>query len=45
VVAILKMATPNFYRLPFLKWPPQYQANSTLPDFNAISHVGRLGCP
>jgi hypothetical protein len=22
----------NFYRLPFLKWPPQYHTNSTLPD-------------
>jgi hypothetical protein len=35
----------NFYRTPFSKWPPQYHTNSTLPDFNAISHVGRLWCP
>jgi hypothetical protein len=33
----------NFYWSPFLKCPPQYHTNSTLPDFNAISHVGRLG--
>jgi hypothetical protein len=39
------LPTKNFYRLPFLKWPPQYHTNSTLPDFNAISHVGRLWCP
>jgi hypothetical protein len=35
----------NFYRTPFSKWPPQYHTNSTLPNFNAISHVGRLWCP
>ena len=35
----------NFYRSPFLKWPPQYRTNSTLSDFNAISYVGRLWCP
>ena len=34
----------NFYQSPFLKWPPQYHTNWTLPDFNAISHVGRLWC-
>ena len=39
--AILK----NFYRSPFLKWPPQYRTNSTLSEFNAISYVGRLWCP
>ncbi len=35
----------NFYRSPFLKWPPQYRTNSTLSDFNAISYVSRLSCP
>jgi hypothetical protein len=35
----------NFYRSPFLKWPPQYRTNSTLFDFNEISYVGRLWCP
>jgi hypothetical protein len=30
----------NFYRSPFLKWPPQYHTNSTLSDFNNISYVG-----
>jgi hypothetical protein len=35
----------NFYRSPFLKWPPQYHTNSTLFDFNEISYVGRLWCP
>jgi hypothetical protein len=35
----------NFYRSPFLKWPPQYRTNSTLFDFNDISYVGRLWCP
>ena len=34
----------NFYRSPFLKWPPQYRTNSTLSDFNAISYVDRLWC-
>jgi hypothetical protein len=34
----------NFYRSPFSKWPPQYHTNSTLSDFNDISHVGRLWC-
>ena len=35
----------NFYRSPFLKWPPQYRTNSTLSDFNDISYVDRLWCP
>jgi hypothetical protein len=35
----------NFYRSPFLKWPPQYHTNSTLSNFNDISYVGRLWCP
>ena len=39
------LTSKNFYRLPFLKWPPQYRTNSTLSDFNDISHVGRLWCP
>jgi hypothetical protein len=32
----------NFYRSPFLKWPPQYRTNPTLSDYNDISYVGRL---
>jgi hypothetical protein len=35
----------NFYRSPFLKWPPQCRTNSTLSDFNDISYVGRSWCP
>ena len=35
----------NFYRSPFLKWPPQYHTNPTLSDFNNISYVDRLWCP
>jgi hypothetical protein len=27
----------NFYRSPFLKWPPQYRTNSTLFDFNVLN--------
>jgi hypothetical protein len=29
----------NFYRSPFLKWPPQYRTNPTLSDYNDISYV------
>ena len=39
------LASNNFYRSPFSKWPPQYRTNSTLSDFNNISYVGRLWCP
>ena len=28
------LTSKNFYRSPFLKWPPQYRTNSTLFDFN-----------
>jgi hypothetical protein len=36
----------NFYRSPFSTWLPQYRTNSTLPDFNDISYVGRfIWCP
>jgi peptide subunit release factor RF-3 len=27
----------NFYRSPFLKWPPQYRTHSTLFDFNVLN--------
>jgi hypothetical protein len=38
----LFLTSKNFYWSPFSKWPLQYRANSTLFDFNEISHVGRL---
>ena len=31
----------DFYRSPFLKWPPQYRKNSTLSDIIKIWYVGR----
>jgi hypothetical protein len=35
------LASNNFYRSPFSKWPPQYCKNSTLSDIIKIWYVGR----
>jgi hypothetical protein len=31
------LASKNFYRSPFSKWPPQYLTNSTLVDLNVLN--------